>query len=156
MNDFYNTTKQNTVTITETTPILPEYVGKIVILVNTASKCGFTNYYAGFEKIYKAYKEKGIEIVAFPTNNFGAQEPGTDDEIKTFCETTYNVTFTVMPKSDITTNPVFVKLLEATGCQPKWNFHKFIISKDGLNITSIDHFTEPHDLIPIIEELLNK
>jgi glutathione peroxidase len=156
MNDFYNTTKQDTVTVTEQIPSLLEYVGKVVVLVNTASKCGFTKYYAGFEELYKTYKEKGLEIVAFPTNNFGAQEPGTDDEIKTFCETTYNVTFPIMPKSDITTNPVYLTLLKATGKQPKWNFHKFIISKDGLTITSIDHFAEPHDLIPIIEGLLNK
>lgn len=115
---------------------LSDYKGKILLIVNVASKCGYTSQYEGLEAIYEKYKDKGFEILAFPCNDFGEQEPGTNDEIRTFCESKYNVTFTLFDKVKVLgddKSPLYQRLINNS--EPAgdigWNFEKFIISKNG-------------------------
>jgi glutathione peroxidase len=118
---------------------LAGFKGKVVLLVNVASKCGYTPQYAGLEKLYEAYKDKGFVIVGVPANNFGGQEPGTNEEIKTFCSRTYNVTFPLMSKVSVKggdKTPLYQYLTDGsanpkTGGEIKWNFTKFLIDKRG-------------------------
>jgi glutathione peroxidase len=113
---------------------LSAYKGKVVLLVNVASKCGYTPQYAGLEKLYEKYKDKGFLIVGVPANNFGGQEPGTNEEIKTFCSRNYNVTFPMMSKVSVKgadKTPLYGYLTEKTGGDIKWNFTKFLIDKNG-------------------------
>lgn len=115
---------------------LSDYKGKVLLIVNVASKCGYTSQYEGLEAIYEKYKDKGFEILAFPCNDFGEQEPGTNDEIRTFCESKYNVTFTLFDKVKVLgddKSPLYERLIinsEPAG-DIGWNFEKFIISKNG-------------------------
>jgi len=112
---------------------LSEYKGKVLLVVNTASECGFTPQYAGLEKLYLTYKDKGVVVLGFPSNDFGGQEPGTAAEIKTFCETKYHVTFPMFAKVKTKgegQSPVY-KFLVAKDGGPKWNFHKYVVGKDG-------------------------
>ena len=118
---------------------LADYKGKVVLLVNVASKCGFTPQYTGLEKLYEQYKDKGFVIVGIPANNFGGQEPGTNEEIKTFCSRTYNVSFPMMSKVSVKgedKTPLYQYLTDAstnaqTGGEVKWNFTKFLVDKNG-------------------------
>nr|QBO71392.1 glutathione peroxidase [Pleurotus ostreatus] len=113
--------------------------GKVVLIVNVASQCGFTPQYKGLQALYEKYHEKGLEILGFPCNQFGGQEPGTDDEIATFCERNHGVTFPLMAKSDVNgdqTNEVYKWLKERKAgllglTRIKWNFEKFLIDKEG-------------------------
>jgi glutathione peroxidase len=112
---------------------LSAYKGKVVLVVNTASECGFTPQYAGLEKLYEEYKDKGLVILGFPSNDFGAQEPGSAEQIQTFCKKNYGVTFPMFEK--VATKgpeqaPVY-KFLTQKQPEPKWNFHKFLVGKDG-------------------------
>jgi len=113
---------------------LAELKGKVVLIVNVASRCGYTPQYAGLEQLYEKYKDQGFVIVGVPANNFGAQEPGTNDEIKTFCTRKYNVTFPMMAKVSVKGDdmtPLYQYLTSAQGGDVKWNFTKFLIGKDG-------------------------
>ncbi len=118
---------------------LEQYQGKALLIVNTASKCGFTNQYEGLEKIYKENKEQGFEVLAFPCNQFGAQEPGTEDQIAQFCELTYQTSFPLFSKVDVNgdnAHPLFTYLKkQAPGLLGtegiKWNFTKFLVDKKG-------------------------
>lgn len=117
---------------------LSEYKGKVLLIVNVASKCGYTPQYEGLEKIYEKYKDKGFEILAFPCNDFGGQEPGTNEEIQNFCKTSYNVSFALFDKVKVLGNEksgLYSKLInfEPAG-DISWNFEKFIIDKNG-NVT---------------------
>jgi len=117
---------------------LSAYKGKVVLLVNVASKCGYTPQYAGLEKLYEKYKDKGFVIVGVPANNFGGQEPGTNEEIKTFCTRNYSVTFPMMSKVSVKGAdqvPLYKYLTDSTGSQIEWNFTKFLIDRKG-NIAS--------------------
>ncbi len=108
--------------------------GKVVLIVNVASQCGYTPQYAGLEALYKKYKDKGLVIVGVPANNFGAQEPGSNEEIKQFCSRKYSVTFPMMAKVSVKgsdTTPLYQYLTAAKGGDVKWNFTKFLIGKDG-------------------------
>ena len=128
-------------TITDQPVSLSQYKGKVLLIVNTASKCGYTPQYAGLQKIYENYKKDGLEILGFPSNDFGGQEPGANKEIKNFCELKYKVTFPLFEKNKVTgkeKQPLYQWLLEnSPGAAPgktseiSWNFEKFIISKDG-------------------------
>jgi glutathione peroxidase len=112
---------------------LAQYRGHIVLVVNTASKCGFTPQYAGLEKLYQDYQAKGFFILGFPSNDFGGQEPGTAQEIATFCSTKYNVTFPMFEKVKTKgegQSPIYRFLTTGHG-EPKWNFHKYLIDKNG-------------------------
>src|SRR6266853_2245010 len=118
---------------------LSAYKGKVVMLVNVASRCGFTPQYTALESIYEKYKDRGFVIVGIPANNFGGQEPGTNQEIKTFCSSKYNVTFPMMAKVSVKgedTTPLYQFLTDKaahpqTGGEIKWNFTKFLVGPDG-------------------------
>lgn len=130
---------------------LAAYKGKVVLLVNVASKCGFTPQYTALESVYEKYKDRGLVIVGIPANNFGAQEPGSNQEIKTFCSSKYHVTFPMMAKvsvkgDDIT--PLYQFLTDKsahpqTGGAIQWNFTKFLIGPDGRVITRFEPDTTP-------------
>ncbi|KAK8034365.1 hypothetical protein PG993_009360 [Apiospora rasikravindrae] len=147
---------------------LSEYKGKVVLVVNTASKCGFTPQYAGLEKLYKDVKEKHGEdfvILGFPCNQFGSQEPGTDDDIQSFCQVNYGVSFPIMGKTDVNgdqANPLFEWMKnEKPGLmglkRVKWNFEKFLIGRDGQVKNRWASTTKPESLEkPILEELATK
>jgi len=143
---------------------LSQYKGKVILIVNVASQCGYTKQYTGLEKIYKQYKDKGFVILGFPCNQFGGQEPGTEEDIKTFCSTNYGVTFPMFSKIDVNgenANPLYVYLKSQAkgilGTQPiKWNFAKFLVDKNGKVVDRIGTQTEPESLTKQIEELLSK
>ena len=112
---------------------LSDYKGKVLVVVNTASECGYTPQYAGLEQLYLDYKDKGVVVLGFPSNDFGGQEPGTAAEIKTFCEKKYHVTFPMFAKVKTKgdgQSPVY-KFLVAKNGEPKWNFHKYVVGRDG-------------------------
>ena len=144
---------------------LSQYRGKALLLVNVASQCGYTPQYEGLQKIYSKYKDRGLVVLGFPANNFGAQEPGTDQEIKTFCSTRYNVTFPMFSKisvkgpdkhelyqylTDPTSNPKFPGEI-------KWNFNKFLIDKQGNIAARFDSKDAPESetVVNAIEKALN-
>ncbi|HEX4986126.1 MAG TPA: glutathione peroxidase [Burkholderiales bacterium] len=138
---------------------LCEYTGKVVLAVNTASYCGNTPQYKGLEALYSKYKDQGLVVVGFPANDFGAQEPGSSKEIKDFCELTYGVKFPMIEKTSVVpgkANPVFAKLEKMTGEAPEWNFHKYLISRDGKRAVSFSARTQPEsaDVVRQIEALL--
>jgi glutathione peroxidase len=113
---------------------LAELKGKVVLIVNVASRCGYTPQYTGLEALYEKYKDEGFVIIGVPANNFGAQEPGTNEEIKTFCTRKYNVSFPMMAKVSVRgedMTPLYRFLTAAKGGDVKWNFTKFLVGKDG-------------------------
>jgi len=113
---------------------LCQYRGKVLLIVNTASYCGYTHQYEGLEALYRKYKDRGLVVLGFPSNDFGAQEPGSNKEIAEFCRLTYGVEFPMFEKSSVTslrTNPLYADLLARTGQAPKWNFHKYLIDRNG-------------------------
>ncbi|QSQ16818.1 glutathione peroxidase [Myxococcus landrumensis] len=112
---------------------LSDYQGKVLVIVNTASECGYTPQYAGLEKLYQEYKAKGVEVLGFPSNDFGEQEPGTSAEIAKFCELRFKVTFPMFEKVKTKgdgQSPVYAFLAKKHDA-PKWNFHKYVVGKDG-------------------------
>jgi glutathione peroxidase len=138
---------------------LCQYRGKVVLIVNTASYCGYTHQYEGLEALYRKYKARGLVVVGFPSNDFGGQEPGTNTEIAEFCRLTYGVEFPMFEKSSVTsikTNPLYSELLVRTGQSPKWNFHKYLVDRDGKQITSFGSRVEPDnaDLVSAVERML--
>ncbi|MDG1202959.1 MAG: glutathione peroxidase [SAR86 cluster bacterium] len=138
------------------------YRGKILLIVNVASACGFTPQYKGLQEIYDKYKDKGFEILAFPCNQFGAQESGTNNEIAEFCDNNFNVTFKLFNKVDVNgenASPLFKILTKAypgiLGTKNvKWNFTKFLISKDGQVVDRFASTTTPEMIESAIKELL--
>jgi glutathione peroxidase len=140
---------------------LKDYTGKVLLIVNTASKCGFTPQYAGLEELYKSYQAKGLEILGFPCDQFAHQEPGSNEEIQTFCQMNYGVTFPIMAKIEVNGNnaePLFKYLRSQTkellGDAIKWNFTKFLIDKQGHVVKRFAPNFEPSDIAPEIEKLL--
>lgn len=136
--------------------LLSGYDYNVIIVVNTASKCGFTPQYEGLQNLFDKYYQRGLRVVAQPANNFANQEPEDDTNIKVFCETNYGVNFPLLPKADVigdTPTELFKALAEATGQPPKWNFHKYIITND--KIYSRSHFQQiDEDFVNWIEGLL--
>lgn len=125
---------------------LCQYQGKVIMVVNTASFCGFTSQYEGLEKIYARYKDKGFVILGFPSNDFGQQEPGSNKEIAEFCKNTYDVKFPMFAKSSVSgkdANPLFKMLINKTGTSPKWNFYKYLIDRNGNIVESYNSLTKP-------------
>ena len=128
---------------------LAALAGKAVLVVNVASKCGYTRQYAGLESLYKTYKDKGLVVVGFPSNDFGAQEPGTEAEILQFCTSKYSVTFPLYSKVTVkgdSAHPLFTALTGPAGGAPgpvKWNFNKFLLGKDGTLLQRFDSKVEP-------------
>jgi len=138
---------------------LCQYRGKVVLIVNTASYCGYTHQYEGLEALYRKYKSRGLVVVGFPSNDFGGQEPGTNTEIAEFCRLTYGVEFPMFEKSSVTsikTNPLYAELLARTGQTPKWNFHKYLVDRDGNQVASFGTRVEPDnaDLLSAVERML--
>jgi glutathione peroxidase len=143
---------------------LKSCAGKVVLLVNVASKCGFTPQYAGLEALYEKYKDKGLVVIGVPSNDFAGQEPGTAAEIKAFCSSKYNVTFPLMAKVHVKGNekcPLYAALTGPTSAFPgevKWNFGKFVIDKNGQLVQRFDSKVKPEDpeLLQAVESALAK
>jgi glutathione peroxidase len=140
---------------------LCQYAGKVILVVNTASYCGFTSQYDGLEKLYARLKDKGLVVVGFPSNDFGEQEPGSEKEIADFCRLTYGVEFPMTGKTVVKgkkANPFYLKLAEVTDSRPKWNFHKYLINRDATQVLAYGSFTKPDDkdLLKKIDEFLVK
>lgn len=141
---------------------LADYRGQVLLIVNTASKCGFTPQYEGLEALYKTHKDRGFTVLAFPCNQFGAQEPGNAEEIANFCSLTYDVTFPVMSKIDVNgadAHPLYRFLKKEKkgllGTEAiKWNFTKFLIGKDGEVVERFAPTVKPEDLRAAVEALL--
>ncbi|MDA9769139.1 glutathione peroxidase [Candidatus Pelagibacter sp.] len=127
---------------------LSKYKGKTVLLVNVASNCGFTKQYSGLQELYEKYKEKNFIVLGVPSNQFGGQEPGSNSEIKNFCETNFNITFPITDKIDVKGNNAHIiykwaKENHGNSTVPKWNFHKILINKEGKIHDTFGSFTEP-------------
>ena len=136
--------------------------GKVVLIVNVASKCGLTPQYKDLQKLYEKYSDKGLEIIGFPANNFGKQEPGSDFEIKQFCTSKYNVTFKMMSKIDVRDNKAalynYLTEHKTYGGKIKWNFEKFLIGPDGEILSRFAPKVKPKskDVIDAVEAALAK
>ncbi len=141
---------------------LSEYLGKVVLIVNTASKCGFTYQYEGLEKLYEQYKDKGLVILGFPCNQFGKQEPGSESDIGAFCQKNYCVSFPMFSKIEVNgpdSAPLYSDLKEqAPGLMGtkaiKWNFTKFLIGRDGKVLDRYAPTSKPEALVADIEKAL--
>jgi glutathione peroxidase len=146
-------------TLTEDAASLCRYQGKVLLVVNTASQCGYTPQYEGLEKIYRRYKDEGLVVIGFPSNDFGGQEPGSNKEIAKFCEINYGVSFPMFAKSAVakgTINPFYERLAQASNSRPRWNFHKYLVDRKGEKVLAYESATEPGDrkLVTDIERLL--
>ena len=138
-----------------------KFRGKVLLIVNTASKCGFTPQYEGLELLHKKYEDQGLVIIGFPCNQFLHQEPGSDADIRSFCQLNYGVSFTIMKKVDVNgkdAHPIYKYLRRVTrgllGSRIKWNFTKFLISKDGAVIKRYSPLVQPKNMEQEIQRLL--
>ncbi len=133
--------------------------GKVVLVVNTASKCAYTPQYDGLEKLYREYRERGLIVAGFPSNDFAGQEPGTETQIQDFCRLTYGVQFPMFEKVRVRggdADPFYRHLASVSGEEPRWNFHKYLIDRSGRVVASFPSQVTPDDgrLVRMIEELL--
>ena len=141
---------------------LGEYRGKLLLIVNTASQCGFTYQYKGLEELHRKYAAQGVEVLGFPSNQFGKQEPGDENEIKNFCSLTYDVTFPMFAKIDVkgpSQHPIYDHMTRAKGGgllgrDIKWNFTKFLIGRDGKVLARFPPTAKPESLTGAIERAL--
>jgi glutathione peroxidase len=138
---------------------LCQYAGKVLLVVNTASYCGFTSQYEGLEALYAKYQGKGLVVLGFPSNQFGKQEPGSSKEIADFCFNTYGVKFPMFAKSDVKgaqRNALYSDFFVATKVEPKWNFHKFLVDRNGKVAASYSSSVEPDNsnLVAALEKAL--
>ena len=137
---------------------LSSYKGKVILIVNVASACGFTPQYEGLQDLFERYKDKGLEILAFPCNQFGSQEPGSNEQIKTFCEDKYSVTFKLFDKVNVIgdhASPLFNYLNEVAGRDIKWNFTKFLFDQNGNFFRGFGSMKTPKMIEENIIELVN-
>jgi len=137
------------------------YTDKVVLVVNTASKCGNTPQYEGLEKLYEEYADKGFVVIGFPSNDFLGQEPGSEEQIQDFCRLTYGVKFPMFEKTTVTkknAHPFYVALAATAGTYPTWNFHKYLIGRNGKLITNFSPGTKPYanEVIAAIKRALAK
>jgi len=135
------------------------YSGQVILVVNTASKCGNTPQYDGLEALYSQYGDQGLVVLGFPSNDFMGQEPGTEEQIQEFCRLTYGVKFPMFEKTTVKgsgANPFFTALADASGTYPTWNFHKYLVGRDGTVIAQYSPRTQPDDaaLVADIERAL--
>lgn len=140
---------------------LCQYAGRVVLVVNTASYCGFTSQYEGLEQLYAKYNPKGLVVLGFPSNDFGGQEPGESKQIADFCFNTYGVKFPMFAKSSVKgdkANPLHAQLAKITGTSPKWNFYKYLIDRHGKVVDSYSSLVTPDDkkLVGDIEKALTQ
>lgn len=138
---------------------LCQYAGKVVLVVNTASYCGFTSQYQGLEALYAKYGARGLVVLGFPSNDFGQQEPGSSKEIADFCFNTYGVKFPMFAKSVVsgnTPNPLYADLIKVTGKTPRWNFYKYLIDRNGKVVDSFSSIVAPDNkrLVEALEKAL--
>jgi glutathione peroxidase len=145
-------------TIHEKPQSLCEYAGKVVLVVNTASQCGYTPQYEGLEALYRKYRGRGFVVLGFPTNDFGGQEPGSNKDIAAFCVNQYAIDFPMFAKTELRKNALYSDLLKATGAAPRWNFHKYLVDRSGRQVLSFDTRVEPSDprLVAAVEKLLSE
>ena len=143
-------------TVDEKAQSLCEYRGKVLLVVNTASECGYTPQYEGLEALYRKYRGKGLVVLGFPSNDFGGQEPGSNKDIAAFCVNQYAIDFPVFAKTSLRSNPLFVDLAKASGQAPRWNFHKYLVDRGGRQVLSFDTKVAPDDprVVAAIEKLL--
>jgi glutathione peroxidase len=139
---------------------LCRHAGKVVLVVNTASRCGYTPQYKGLQALNERYKSKGLVILGFPSNDFGSQEPGSNREIAEFCDRTYAVKFPLFAKTSVKpgASPLYDSLAGATSERPRWNFHKYLIARDGSTVASFKSDVEPESpqFVARIEEFLER
>jgi glutathione peroxidase len=138
---------------------LCQFRGKVLLIVNTASECGYTPQYEGLEKLYRRYRDKGFVVLGFPANDFGGQEPGSNKEIEQFCRVNYGITFPVFAKTPIigtNANRLFQQLAAETGKPPRWNFHKYLLDRAGRPVAVFESAVQPEDrrVTAQIEKLL--
>ena len=138
---------------------LCRYSGKVLLVVNTASRCGFTPQYEGLEKLYRRYRDRGLVVLGFPSNDFGAQEPGDAKDIAQFCQVNYGVSFPMFAKTRVAAgvaDPFYERLAGASGSRPQWNFHKYLIDRRGEKVLAFESKVAPEDrkLVAEIERLL--
>ena len=138
---------------------LCQYAGKVVVVVNTASYCGYTPQYEGLEALYRRYRERGLVVLGFPSNDFGAQEPGTNKEVAEFCRLNYGFEFPMFEKSSVTrldAQPLYSELAARSGHAPRWNFHKYVIDRSGTSVMSFESRVTPdaRKFVGLIEKLL--
>jgi glutathione peroxidase len=143
----------------EVVNLCEDYKGKVILVVNTASKCGFTPQYEGLEALYRKYKDRGLVVLGFPSNDFMNQEPGSEEEIAQFCRLTYSVEFPMFEKVSVkkgSAAPLFERLAAAGAAYPKWNFYKYLIDRDGKLVDYYSSITSPESnkLTNAIERLL--
>lgn len=143
-------------TILEEPQSLCQYAGRVLLVVNTASQCGYTPQYEGLESLYRKYKERGFAVLGFPSNDFGGQEPGSNQDIAAFCVNQYAIDFPMFAKTQLANNPLFAELARASGRAPRWNFHKYLVDRSGAKVLSFDTRVAPEDpkLVGAIENLL--
>ena len=141
---------------------LDKFKGKVILIVNVASKCGFTKQYTGLQTLYERYKSRGFVVIGIPSNQFGGQEPGSNSDIKEFCETNFNITFPIMDKVNVkgeNAHDVYkwAKKNHGSSSVPKWNFHKILINQEGKIEDTYNSFTEPTSkkIIAKLEKLLD-
>ena len=138
---------------------LCQYRGKVLLVVNTASYCGYTEQYKGLQALYDKYQKRGLIVLGFPANDFGKQEPGSNAEVADFCERTFKVKFPMIEKTSVVegqANPVYEALFKVTGERPKWNFHKFLVARDGATVKSFSSRVAPEstEFVAEVEALL--
>jgi glutathione peroxidase len=143
----------------ETVRLCDAYAGKVVLVVNTASKCGFTGQYEGLEALYDKYRDRGLVVLGFPSNDFANQEPGSEEDIRKFCRLTYSVEFPMFEKVSVKKGkaaPLYQYLAEQTGVYPKWNFYKYLIDREGKVVDYFSSVTGPESrkMVAAIEKLL--
>jgi len=136
---------------------LCDYAGRVLLVVNTASQCYYTPQYEGLEALYRKYRARGLVVLGFPSNDFGGQEPGSNKDIASFCFNQYAVDFPVFAKTELKKNSLYLDLAKATGQAPKWNFHKYLVDREGRNVLSFPTRFEPGDprMLEAIERLLS-
>jgi glutathione peroxidase len=138
---------------------LCQFGGKVLLIVNTASECGYTPQYEGLEKLHRRYRDKGFAVLGFPANDFGAQEPGSNQQIAEFCQVNYGITFPMFTKTSVVgakANPLFRDLAAKTGKPPRWNFYKYLLDRAGRPVAAFESAVAPEDsrLTSQIEKLL--
>jgi glutathione peroxidase len=146
-------------TLTEDAASLCRYQGKVLLVVNTASQCGYTPQYKALEDLHRRYKDRGLVVMGFPSNDFGGQEPGSNKEIAQFCEVNYGVSFPMFAKSAVAkgaVNPFYERLAQASQSRPRWNFHKYLVDRSGQKVLAYDSAVTPTDarFVKDVERLL--
>ena len=146
-------------TLTEDAASLCRYEGKVLLVVNTASECGYTPQYEGLEALHRRYRDKGLVVLGFPSNDFGEQEPGSNKDIAQFCEVNYGVSFPMFAKTSVAkapVNPFYQRLARASNSRPQWNFHKYLVDRRGQRVLAFASAVTPEDpkLIRELERLL--